>query len=639
MSLRILYHLGILCVSAAVTITAYGAPAEPAAHLFGDSIFADVPLAKSVIDHRTNVRERVVHPDLALIDTLALARTEGAGSTFTLDLFPDVTLIATVVHTAPTAFGGTTIHAQLVGLPLGTAVLTHDGGYLSGLVSWPGGVYEIRPVADGIARIAQIAQQNYPPEKGPIVVHGAAPTAADRGPSADPPVDTGHLIDVLVVWDSAAETAAGGSAAIQSTVTAAVADANAAYLNSGIAQRLRLVASQLVTYTEVPSCSGGTDAFTCALNDVTNSGNALGDAVHALRDANGADEVVFLINDLAFCGLAWLPDTISSANDGLGFAVVNWSCAVGNHSFAHELGHNMGAHHDPYVDPGPGILPFEFGHGLSHIGATLGTSWRTVMAYNNECAANFGGGFCTRVQYFSNPNINYSDGNAMGDGPERDNALVLNLSANAVSNYRATVVPITATFTDVPISDPFFGWIEFMVQSGISNGCNAVPKQYCPADPVTRRQMAVFLERAKKSSLYAPPPAVGIFADVPTNSQFAAFIEALYNDGITQGCLSGPLRYCPDIAVSRAAMAKFLLKAKCGAAYVPNTPASSPFADVANNDPFLNWINKIYTLGITAGCKSAPLRFCPTAPVTRAAMAKFMESAFPDIVPSQACSP
>jgi hypothetical protein len=349
--------------------------------------------------------------------------------------------------------------------------------------------------------------------------------------------------------------------------------------------------------------------------------------------------VVFLIADQTFCGEAWLPTTISSANDGLGFAVVAWNCAVGNHSFAHELGHNMGAHHDPYVDPGPGILPFEFGHGISHIGVDGPSSWRTVMAYNNECFNDFpADGGCVRVQYFSNPNLNYSDGNAMGDAAERDNALVLNLSANAVSNYRATVVPVTATFADVPTSDPFFGWIEFMAQSGISSGCATGPKRYCPTDAVTRRQMSVFLERAKKSSLYAPPPAVGIFSDVATNSQFANFIEALYNDGITSGCAAG--KFCPDIAVTRAQMAKFLLKAKCGAAYVPNTPVSSPFADVANNDPFLNWMNKIYKLGITTGCQtSGPLKYCPTAPVTRAAMAKFMERAFPDIVPSQACTP
>jgi len=34
----------------------------------------------------------------------------------------------------------------------------------------------------------------------------------------------------------------------------------------------------------------------------------------------------------------------------------------------------------------------------------------------------------------------------------------------------------------------------------------------------------------------------------------------LYNEGITSGCGTGPLRYCPDDLVTRAQMAVFLVK-------------------------------------------------------------------------------
>jgi hypothetical protein len=54
--------------------------------------------------------------------------------------------------------------------------------------------------------------------------------------------------------------------------------------------------------------------------------------------------------------------------------------------------------------------------------------------------------------------------------------------------------PFTATFTDVPPVDPGFQYIEALVAAGITGGCGG--GQYCPNNPVTRRQMAVFLAKA-----------------------------------------------------------------------------------------------------------------------------------------------
>jgi hypothetical protein len=47
------------------------------------------------------------------------------------------------------------------------------------------------------------------------------------------------------------------------------------------------------------------------------------------------------------------------------------------------------------------------------------------------------------------------------------------------------------TFTDVPCSNGFAKWIEELVLRGITAGCGG--GLYCPAQPVTRGQMAVFL--------------------------------------------------------------------------------------------------------------------------------------------------
>jgi hypothetical protein len=62
--------------------------------------------------------------------------------------------------------------------------------------------------------------------------------------------------------------------------------------------------------------------------------------------------------------------------------------------------------------------------------------------------------------------------------------------------------PATASFDDVPTSDPFFQCIEALAASGITGGCQASPPLYCPDNPLTRGQMAVFL--AKGLGLHWP---------------------------------------------------------------------------------------------------------------------------------------
>jgi hypothetical protein len=56
--------------------------------------------------------------------------------------------------------------------------------------------------------------------------------------------------------------------------------------------------------------------------------------------------------------------------------------------------------------------------------------------------------------------------------------------------------PATATFNDVPTTHQFFKFIEALHASGITGGCQVSPPLYCPDNPVTRGQMAVFLATA-----------------------------------------------------------------------------------------------------------------------------------------------
>ena len=86
-------------------------------------------------------------------------------------------------------------------------------------------------------------------------------------------------------------------------------------------------------------------------------------------------------------------------------------------------------------------------------------------------------------------------------------------------------------------------------------------------DNIKRQQMAVFLLKAKHGICYTPPPCAGIFPDVPCSSNFAPWIEAMANEGITGGCGNG--NFCPGNPVRRDQMAVFLLKAHRGADFVP----------------------------------------------------------------------
>jgi hypothetical protein len=129
------------------------------------------------------------------------------------------------------------------------------------------------------------------------------------------------------------------------------------------------------------------------------------------------------------------------------------------------------------------------------------------------------------------------------------------------SKYGAAHVPAPATgtvFGDVPANAFAAAWIEELASLGITSGCGG--GNYCPNQTVTRRQMSTFLLKTKFGAAHQPPPAAGVFADVPMGDAFGSWIEELYADDITEGCLTNPLRYCPSHANTRGQMAVFLVK-------------------------------------------------------------------------------
>ena len=186
------------------------------------------------------------------------------------------------------------------------------------------------------------------------------------------------------------------------------------------------------------------------------------------------------------------------------------------------------------------------------------------------------------------------------------------------------LVHVGGSFGDVPPLNLFYPFIENIFHNGVTGGgtCGG----YCPDAPALRKQMAVFVLKAREGASYTPPPASGIFNDVPVANPFAPWIEELYNRGVVAGCSApGGPNYCPDDPVLRQQMAVFLLKTLLGSSYVPPA-AIGIFGDVSPASPFAPWIEDLFDRGIAAGCGGG--NFCPTNQNLRKQMAPFLVKTF-----------
>jgi hypothetical protein len=104
----------------------------------------------------------------------------------------------------------------------------------------------------------------------------------------------------------------------------------------------------------------------------------------------------------------------------------------------------------------------------------------------------------------------------------------------------------------------FLDEVEWIAASGVTLGCNPPDNDsFCPRSPVTRGQMAAFMNRA----LGLPAASGSGFGDI-AGSVFSGDIEAIAATGITKGC-NPPDNdmYCPDAVVTREQMAAFIYRA------------------------------------------------------------------------------
>ena len=116
-----------------------------------------------------------------------------------------------------------------------------------------------------------------------------------------------------------------------------------------------------------------------------------------------------------------------------------------------------------------------------------------------------------------------------------------------------------------------------------------------------------------------------MFSDVHPGDSWYAATNGLYQAGITVGCSTTPLQFCPTDSLLRYQMAIFIVRAWSVATYgnpeafmTAAPPSTTPhFTDVSNSDCATNayctynYIQKLWELGITGGCSVSPALFCP----------------------------
>ena len=87
----------------------------------------------------------------------------------------------------------------------------------------------------------------------------------------------------------------------------------------------------------------------------------------------------------------------------------------------------------------------------------------------------------------------------------------------------------------MPCTSPYAPWINELALRGVTGGCTA--SNYCPDAAGTRDQMAVFLLVTREGPGYTPPACTTpTFNDVPCSNPFARWIYELVARAITSGC-------------------------------------------------------------------------------------------------------
>jgi hypothetical protein len=332
-------------------------------------------------------------------------------------------------------------HGLVEGTSEPVTLMWWPDGRMAGTVQHSGRIYSIRHLGGGeLHAVVELADDRMPPEHAPLVPRtraddptlrddplvqqGDASTVRPQRSAAKLPTERAAtpapapasnddandvIIDVIVAYTPKA--ASNYTDIKRDLIDLAIEDANDSFRSSSIDHvKLRLVYAYETSYVE----EGGHFDHVWRFAD---KGDGYMDEIHALRDKYRADVAILVVDDPVGCGLA----TRVYADAEEAFAVVHHECAAASYSFAHEIGHIIGARHDLNLDRV--MTPFPFGHGYVN-----GKKWRDIMSYKESC------GGCPRLPVWSSPLVKVR-GERAGTA-ELDNARVIREQAARVAAFR-----------------------------------------------------------------------------------------------------------------------------------------------------------------------------------------------------------
>ena len=231
-------------------------------------------------------------------------------------------------------------------------------------------------------------------------------------------------IDVLVLYTK-------GLAQPETRINYLTDLTNQAFLDSKVHAKIRVVKLEAVNYAEKSDNSQ-------ALSDLTNGTGPFG-RVRDSRERFGADLVTlirpFHSTSQKLCGIAWINGSNGSAlSKELGFSVVSdgtdqdgQMMYCGEHSLAHELGHNLGNVHDRPFTNDAGVYPYSYAWGVEG-------SFGTIMSYRRPSVLLFSTPLLTDACH--GQACGYPEGNPNAS----DNSATINQTAPTVARFLPTVV-------------------------------------------------------------------------------------------------------------------------------------------------------------------------------------------------------
>jgi len=361
------------------------------------------------------VRSRIVRMDRSLIGLLGDSRRR----TLILNLFDDVDVRVTFTRSMPGRFGSEIwIGATDPDRPPNVILVVAEGVAM-GTINVPElGLFQILPLDEGLVSLRELDPDAYREWCG---VGDDSVNRPDIEPRGEPDYEDGIMprdhsypvIDVLIVYPrNGLPPGDFQHYRMHLVADGVMSAANSCFENTGLPVRLRLVSIACIDYGPV---GGDMEA---ALDHYFNIGDD-SRRLLSLRRAMGADiaSIILWGGDEERCGIGMVPPEEVTDDSSFGLNVLSLGCALNWHTFAHEVGHNLGCGHAVGDKQPEGR--FDYSHGYRYDDE----DYRTIMAYRPGEV----------VYIFSDPNRTH-DGFRTGHGMA-NNSLTVMQTAPIVRNY------------------------------------------------------------------------------------------------------------------------------------------------------------------------------------------------------------